>query len=312
MPEWRVIRIIAFPGAPNLPLFAADQLGCFAKEGIRIELETTPSSVYQAEKLAAGAFDIAFTAFDNIVAYSEGQGPVQLPKPADFCVVMGATQLEVSLIAQPEISTIEKLKGRSIALDAISTGFAFIFYDMLERHGLAPHDCVLVPVGATPPRWQSVKDGTHAATLTIEPFTSIARANGYSILDVSTRIYQAYQGGVVASTRSWVSANGTALERFMKAYLRGLDWVLDPKNEAAATELLSSQMTEIPPSALRSVMQSLLSSRSGLTPKAEILPAGMEKVLSLRSRYSGTPLSDWQKYLALENYENAARQLAGT
>ena len=68
------IRVIAFPGAPNLPTFAAVTQGYFAEEGLSVELATTPSSVFQAQKIAAGEFEIAFTAFDNVVAYSEGQG----------------------------------------------------------------------------------------------------------------------------------------------------------------------------------------------------------------------------------------------
>ena len=71
------LRIIAFPGAPNLPVFAAIEQGWFAEEGIAVDLTTTPSSVFQFEKLNAGEFDIAMTAFDNVVAYREGQGAFQ-------------------------------------------------------------------------------------------------------------------------------------------------------------------------------------------------------------------------------------------
>src|SRR3954471_2322210 len=127
----KTIRVIAFPGAPNLPTFAAIAQGFFSAEGLAIELSTTPSSVFQAQKFAAGEFDIAFTAFDNVVAYSEGQGAPDGGQP-DYCVIMGATQLELSFVVAPEIKTYEELKGRSIALDALSTGFAFVLYDMLE------------------------------------------------------------------------------------------------------------------------------------------------------------------------------------
>jgi ABC-type nitrate/sulfonate/bicarbonate transport system substrate-binding protein len=302
----RTIRVIAFPGAPNLPLFAAEEHDFFREADVALSFRTTPSSVYQAEKLAAGEFDVAFTAFDNIVAYGEGQGAVNLPRATDFCVVMGATQLEISLVAQPEIATVAALKGKSIALDAVSTGFAFIFYDMLERNGLAPSDCTLAPVGATPQRWQSVIEGKHAATLTIEPFTSIARAKGFTQLDVSTRNFKAYQGGTVASTRSWASGNADLLTDFIRAYLKGLDWTLDPSNRDAATTLLAKRMSEIPERALPAVMESLLSPRSGLTPRGEILPEGMAQVLALRSRYGGgAVLTDWRKYLATEFHEAA-------
>src|SRR3954464_8323796 len=98
------VRVIAFPGAPNLPTFAAIEHGFFREQGVAIELSTTPSSVFQAQKIAAGEFDIAFTAFDNVVAYGEGQGAPEGGNP-DYCVIMGATQLELSFVVAPEIKT---------------------------------------------------------------------------------------------------------------------------------------------------------------------------------------------------------------
>jgi len=157
VPDLTPIRVIAFPGAPNLPLFAGLEHGTFRGEGLDVTLETTPSSAYQAEKLAAGAFDIAFTAFDNVVAYTEGQGAVKFDRDPGFRVIMGATQLEVGFVVAPDIERFADLQGRSLALDAVATGFAFVLYDMLARNGIADGACRLVPVGATPQRWQSVK-----------------------------------------------------------------------------------------------------------------------------------------------------------
>ena len=41
-------------------------------------MTTTPSSAFQAENLINGKFHIAGTAFDNVVAYREGQGAAKL------------------------------------------------------------------------------------------------------------------------------------------------------------------------------------------------------------------------------------------
>lgn len=298
------IRVIAFPGAPNLPTFAAMEQGFFAAEDIRVELATTPSSVFQAQKIAAGEFDIAFTAFDNVVAYSEGQGAPDGGNP-DYAVIMGATQLELGFVVAPEIKSYPDLKGKSIALDALSTGFAFVLYDMLERAGLNKGDYTFAAVGATPQRWQSVKDGQHAGTLTIEPFTSIARRAGFNVLGVSTELYDSYQGGTVAARRPWLKDNRDAARAFIRSYLKGLDWTLNGANRDAAEALLLAKMPEIQPAAAKPVMTSLLSPRSGLTPKAEILPEGMRRVLALRSRYGagGKTLSDIEKYLDLALYK---------
>ena len=48
------IRLIAFPGAPNLPVFLGIEDGHFERHGVRVELTTTPSSTFQFEALADG------------------------------------------------------------------------------------------------------------------------------------------------------------------------------------------------------------------------------------------------------------------
>lgn len=294
------IRVIAFPGAPNLPTFAAIGLGFFARHGLEVDVAITPSSVFQAEKMSDGAFEVAFTAFDNVVAYREGQGARPGLDP-DYCVIAGATQLELSLIAAPEIRTHADLAGKSVALDAVATGFAFVLIDMLEQAGVSRDAYEIAAVGATPLRWQAVKSGEHAATISIEPFTSIARRQGFTILDVSTARYTAYQGGIVAVRRSWLAENAVAATAFLRGYLEGLAWTLDPGNRAAAEALLVERMPEIQPVAVGAVMASLMSERSGLTPRADIVPEGMAQVLALRSRFGkpGVTLVEVSRYLEL-------------
>lgn len=299
------INVIAFPGAPNLPTFVAQEQGFFAEAGLDVRLSTTPSSIYQFEKFGSGEFDIAFTAFDNVVAYSEGQGAAKLDPVPDFRVVMGASQVGLSIIVAPDIASAADLKGKSLALDAVSTGFAFVLYELLENLGLPRDAYQAVTVGATPERWQSVKAGTHAGTITIEPFTSIARAAGFKVLAQSRDLFPIYQGGIVAARRDWAEQNHAALVGFLTGYRRGLDWTLAPQNRAAASALLAAKMPEINPKVLDAVMDSLLSPQTGLTPRGDILPDGMRTVLELRSRHGRpqTTLTDIEKYLWLPAYQ---------
>lgn len=296
------VKLIAFPGAPNLPIFAAQENGDFTAAGIDLQMETTPNSAYQIQHLVNGTFDIAGTAFDNVVAYQEGQGVAELDREPDLFAFMGATQIELAFIVSPEIETFDDLKGKTIALDALTTGFAFVLYEMLERAGLQDSDYTMVPVGATPQRWESVKAGEHVGTITIEPFTSIARANGFKVLQSSSDILDAYQGGSFAASRAWAAANPDAVKGFIQAYVKGLQWTCDPVNRDSAAELLQAQMPQIQPRAINPVMNSLLSPRSGLTPGAKILDDGVATVLALRSKFgsSQVELTEPHRYIDLQ------------
>lgn len=301
------VELIAFPGAQNLPIFAALEQGLFEQAGITLNMTTTPNSAYQAENLAGGRFHIAGTAFDNVVAYVEGQGAVKLDPVPDFFAFMGATQIELAFITQADIKSYADVKGKVLAMDALYTGFAFVLYEMLAKAGLSKDDYRIEAVGATPVRWEAVKAGKYAGTMTIEPFTSIARGNGFTILDTSTKHYADYQGQAYAASRKWAAANPQALQGFIKGYLGGLAWTLAPANRPAATELLLQRMPEIQPRVAGAVMDSLLSPKSGLTPNAAMLPAGIDVVLDLRSRFGGgaRKLTDHSRYVDLQYWRAA-------
>jgi ABC-type nitrate/sulfonate/bicarbonate transport system substrate-binding protein len=302
------VELIAFPGAQNLPIFAALEQGLFAKAGIDLVMSTTPNSAYQAENLANGKFHIAGTAFDNVVAYVEGQGAVEMKEAPDFFAFMGATQIELAFITQPDVKSYADVKGKVLAMDALYTGFAFVLYEMLAKAGLTKADYKIDPVGATPVRWEAVKAGKFTGTLTIEPFTSIARGQGFTVLDKSTKYYPDYQGQAYAASRKWAAANPDALKGFIKGYLGGLAWTLDPANRQAATDLLLKKMPEIQPRVAGAVMDSLLSPKSGLTPKAALLPVGIDVVLDLRSRHGtgGKKLDKPERYIDLSYYQAVA------
>ena len=302
------LKLITFPGAPNLPIFAALERGYFAEAGIAPDLSHTPNSAYMAKELVAGAYQIGGTAFDNVVAYQEGQGVAELSRAPDLFAFMGATQIELSLVVAPEIERYAQLKGKVIALDAVTTGFAFVLYRMLANAGLGAGDYEFAAVGATPQRWEALKAGDAAGTITIEPFTSIARANGFRVLEKSTDVLSSYQGGCFAASRAWAAANPDTLKGFIAGYLEGLAWTLDPANRAAASDLLIARMPQIKPGVVGSVMESLLSPRSGLTPHGAIVMAGVRTVLELRTTFGSesVPLTEPEKYIDLGHY-NAVR-----
>ena len=305
------IKLICFPGAPNLPIFVAHEQGFFKSAGVAVNITTTPSSAYQAEHLVNGKFHIGGTAFDNIVAYQEGQGAVKLDRIPDLFAFMGATQVELAFIVAPEIKSYQDLRGRTLALDALSTGFAFVLYEMLARSGLKRSDYDFAAVGATPQRWESVRTGQYAGTITIEPFTSIAKAQGFNVLGTSTSVFPVYQGGAFAASRQWAAANTERLKGFIRGYLGGLAWTLAPQNRDPAKETFLRNMPEIKPGVAGAVMNSLLSPRSGLTPEGAILMDGVRTVLELRTRYGSgeTPLTDPAKYIDLRYYDQARQSL---
>ena len=112
------LRVSVFPGGFNWPIFVGVEKGFFAREGIAVDVQATTGSVAQMTAFAAGKCDIAMTAFDNIVAYVEGQGEAPIGAQPEFFAFLGCDDSFLSLVATPDISTVGDLRGRSVSVDA--------------------------------------------------------------------------------------------------------------------------------------------------------------------------------------------------
>src|SRR5689334_305663 len=71
-PEPKRLRVIAFAGGWNLPLWVAQREGHLEREGLALELAYTPSSTFLLRGLMDGRFDVGYASIDNAVAYQEG------------------------------------------------------------------------------------------------------------------------------------------------------------------------------------------------------------------------------------------------
>ena len=130
------VSVIAFPGTGNWPIRIAQEKGYFAQNRIEVTLSPTPSSVFQMTSLIAGKFDIAMTAADNVIAYLEGQGEAPVSGQPDLFMFMGGSPSMPALVTVPEIKTYAELEGKTLAVDALTTGYAFVLFDLLKRNGL--------------------------------------------------------------------------------------------------------------------------------------------------------------------------------
>src|SRR5450830_1777910 len=163
----RELHVIAFDGGWNLPVWVGQRQGFFEKNGLKIDLKFTPNSVFLVDSLFNGSADIALASLDNVVAYQEGQGDADANKKAspDLFAFMAGDNGFLTLTAAPSIHSFADLKGKSLSVDAMGTGFAFALHEMIARNGLADSDVQIVRAGATANRYNDLMAGKNDATL---------------------------------------------------------------------------------------------------------------------------------------------------
>lgn len=297
------LNVMVFQGVQNWPLFAADQKGMFAKYGLSVNQKIAPNSAELRDGLKAGRYQIVHTSVDNAVAMAEHAG-------ADIAVVLGGDNGWNDLYVQPDINSYADIKGRIAIVDAVDTAFAFQLYQMLKLNGVDKSQITIKPVGATRFRLQAITtDKTVAASMLNLPFSLQAAQAGLKKLATATDVIGPYLSTTGFVMRDWSAANRDVLVRYIRAYLEGLDWVLDPANKAEAVAMLAKGLN-IAPAMAEASYAVATDPKSGFARKAAMDLDGFRNVLKLRAEqhgdWGGVPPSP-DKYLDLSYYNEAVR-----
>jgi ABC-type nitrate/sulfonate/bicarbonate transport system substrate-binding protein len=304
----QTLKVIVFPGGFNLPIWSGLAQGYFADEGLELDMHLTTSSKEQLAGMIHGDYEIAMTGIDNVIAYMEGQGEAEIHATPDLFTFMGGDDAFLSLVTVGEVKSFDDLRGRTLSVDAMTTGFAFVLREMVEKAGLTEADVAYESIGGVMQRWEALKAGEQAGTLLLTPFDVIGEAIGLNVLARGRDHLPAYQGVVGATRRSWAAENGEALTGYIRAYRRALAWLFDPANRAAAEAILVERVPNMSPEIAAKACDIFLDPKTGFEPSAAIDWAGINVVLELRSKY-GEPqktLTDARKYVDLTWYEKAA------
>jgi ABC-type nitrate/sulfonate/bicarbonate transport system substrate-binding protein len=301
------VTLIVFPGGFNWPVWGAQERGMFARQGIGVEVVTTPGSVFQWTSLANGDSHIAITLMDNVVAYREGQGEAPVVV-SDAITVMGLDNRAMpALVTAPGISRYADLEGKTLAVDAVKTGNALVLIGMLERGGLTPGDYRLERAGGVQQRFEAMQRGEYAGALFNSPFEGLLGALGFNILDSAASILPHFPGHVFAVRKGWAEANRDVLVGFLGAIVESLAWLYDAGNREQALAIYERNLPDSAPGAAQVAYDVLFDGATGFPRNGEPDVDGIREVLALRARY-GEPkktLSDASAYCDAQYLEEA-------
>jgi ABC-type nitrate/sulfonate/bicarbonate transport system substrate-binding protein len=292
------LTVMAFLGIQNLPLWAAQSQGFFAKHGLSVDLKVSPGSAVFRQGLADGKWQIGHAAFDNAVAM------VDVSK-VDVVGVIGGDNSFNHLVVQPEINSIQDLRGKTVVVDAIDTAYAFQLYEILAKNGLNKGDYTPKSVGATFKRLAAMQqDKTAAAMIINAPFSFLAVKSGLKDLGPVAQFIGPHQATAGFVLRAWAQANPDTLVKYLHAYIEGLRWSLDPRNKEAATAMLAEHLKLTPD--IAAACYALLSDPvNGLAKDGAFNIEGFKNVLKLRAQFKGGTPPAPEKYLDLSYYNKA-------
>ena len=297
----QVIRMINFAGGFNLPIWMTQRQGFFASEKIDVRIDFTPGSTYQLTHMIAGTYDMGFTAIDNIIAYREGQNEAYLPPGTnvDLIAVLASDDGFLSISAQRDITSVEELKGRTVTVDAMTTGFAFVLREVLAKKGVPEGEVKFERAGGVANRFRMmIENPSHAATTQMTPFDLLGEARGFNTIARARDVLGPYLGLVAGVKKSWAEANRDLVVRFIRAYAKGIEAMYDPKNRPIVEAILVANASGMTPGLAAKAYDIYVNDKTGFFRKPMFDPEGVKTVLALRSKY-GVPqktLTDAARY----------------
>jgi ABC-type nitrate/sulfonate/bicarbonate transport system substrate-binding protein len=301
------IRLMVFSGSFNWPIWVAEECGLFARHGLTVHVSETPGSVVQWTSLAEGNSDIVITLMDNVIAYREGQGEAPVTVPDAIAVMASDADVMPALVTTPDIKSYRDLRGKTLSVDAATTGLALILYALLERGGLVPDDYRIERTGGVLRRFEGLKNHEFAGALFNPPFSRQLQTLGFHELGTAADVMQRYQGHVVATRSDWARRNSLMLTSFLRAISDAIDWLYNPANRLEAFAIFRKYMTGADDAAAELSYSVLFAPTTGFTRKGAIDIDGVAKVLELRSKF-GRPtktLAEPNRYCDLGYLEAA-------
>jgi ABC-type nitrate/sulfonate/bicarbonate transport system substrate-binding protein len=303
------LTLATFAGSSNLPVWLALDKGYFAKQGLAVKQEVVQGSSAEVQGLMSGKYQIGTTAFDNAIAIAEGQGDIK-PEGYDVVGIMGVHSGMNSIVTRPEIKSFQDVRGKTVASDALTSGYGLMLFRILEKNGLTLNkDYSVVAVGSGPNRLKAMQEGKAFAAALSAPDDLEAKRMGYNILADAAAELGAYQGSAYVVRRAWAKQHEAEVVAFIRAIVPATESVFSDK--AGAIAELKQRIKNLSDAEADSVYGALTSPKGGLNHGAQINIEGVKMLLSLRSDY-GEPkktLNDPMKYVDLAYYAKATADM---
>lgn len=209
-----------------LPVFVADEQGIFARHGISIEYQKLGSVDKATTAVREGTTELAITPPEGAVADFVSGGALRI-------VASNSERLPMSLVARPEVRTLEQLRGKRIGTSSLTEGTAIYTQLMLRKAGLSyPEDYSFVLAGVHTTRWTALQDNQIDAAPQPAPWNFLAERGGYNLLGEVADIMPEIIFAAVIGNADWLIENRETVRKLISALSEAHDFVNDPTNDA--------------------------------------------------------------------------------
>jgi NitT/TauT family transport system substrate-binding protein len=206
----------------SLPLLAARELGTFSKNGVQAEILLL---TFQLSSVALSGGEL-----DYVAGVGPGTVSATLAGSPSRAVWIVANRLIYNVIAQPELKTLQDLRGKRIGVSGLGATTHTTFTIAVEKAGANPKDFIVVGLG--PQQQQRALESKAVDAVIVDPpLLFVLLQKGFSkVLDVGAAVEMPV-GGLTTLTKT-LSGKPDQVRRVIKALQEAKETLIGSKDKA--------------------------------------------------------------------------------
>ena len=208
-----------------LPVYVTQEKGFFKDEGLEVLLVLFNAGATNVQALVGGDIQIMGSAFVETIG-GRGAG-FDIKNFWGICNIM-----PFQLYSQPDFKSMKQAKGKRFAISRFGSLTDFLTRATLRHFGLDAKDVTILQIGSTPARFAALTAKGVDASIVWFPVTEIAKAQGYNKLLDLKEVFPEWPYETFAAKESYLAKDRDQVNKFLRAYQRGVKYTLDNKGEA--------------------------------------------------------------------------------
>ena len=266
--------------ATHWGLDVARDEGFFRDAGFDVQVIPFQSSLQSIQLLVSGGAAIATVEPESLVS----------------AVVHGATDLAAiaqeeyrpdwMLIGGRDIKSWTDLKGKRLGFSTLATGEFWLTEQLLAKHGLGKGTWSALQVGTSPAKFAALTNGSIAGSVLFQPLALKGVQQGLHVLAKFAEVGD-FPPTLIPVRRSWAAKDKNGI-RLGEALARSNRWLYDPKNRAAAMQILE-KYTKCDAAIAGQLYQELFVTDKLYVRDAAVELKGLERVAGLMAQFGEIP-----------------------
>jgi NitT/TauT family transport system substrate-binding protein len=209
----------AFVASSTLPMWVAQDQGLFRKQGLDVHMILFQGSAAATQALLGGSVDIVFGSASAAITVV-GRG-------APAAVIATTHLIDYQLVARPNVTSVDQLRGGSVGISAFSGGDDFALRRLLPKIGLTLNKDVKFVVLGTPnpaQKAEAVLNGNADATLVTFEVTDALKLQGKPMSVLAELLPNGVKLSVgdIYAMRPYIAKNPEIVRKFMRAFIAAI------------------------------------------------------------------------------------------